>query len=1066
MIHLYQSNRLEVLLKLAVLVQEKEPLRSPLDAETWLVQSQGMQRWLQFELAREHGLAANLDMQLPAGFFWRLLNKLVPGVPKRSPFDAEVLSWKLLTLLPTVFAQAPALAAAWAEASARGRYNLAWRVADVFDQYLIYRPEWLAAWSAGKLLGIEGEGGRDEAWQAALWRELTRPWAKAGGAEHSPYRANLLRQLRQALATAPEHLLPKRLCVFGISNLPEVYRELLEALSARIPVHVFLQNPCQEYWGDARRAQQDAALENPLLASWGSQGRAFIDAMTAGQADEPLAPLFLPYVYEGGVTLLARLQEDILQRRPPEQAGPHEWQEADDSLRVHSCHSALREVEVLHDELLRRFEADPALMPHEVLVMTTDIATFAPLIDAVFGSTERGPGRIPYSIADRRTREETPILDTFKQLLALGQSRFEQEVVLGLLEEPLLAAAFEITAAELPTVQRWLRELHLRWGLDSAARAREGLPAAAFTWEAVLNRLFLGYALPPSLSPEPDARAFGILPADLVEGSRALLMSRLYRFIQALATLSQDLQRPRTPAAWADFLRETIARFFQEDEGELLQLLRDLAEELAEQAALANSDEPVPASVLLTWYERHAQGLASRRGFLQGVVTVCAMVPMRSLPFKVIAVLGLDDGVFPRQQRPWPFDLIPREPRPGDRSRREDDRYLFLETLLAAGSALHLSYVGRSQLDGTARPPSPLLAELLDVVDRTAGQPLSRRLVQHHALQAFSPANFQAGAGYQSFNAEAFAAAQALGAAAPARAAEVRLPAPAEALSQLSLTQLWRGLRNPARLLLRERFGIQPRWSEELLPGEEPVALEFGARQDLREALFLNPDTPPDYWAATGALPAGAWGESLLREEQRGVMALRERLSFAPEACSHADFSLLIDGLALGGRLQGLHEGGQGLWHFNKLGAGARIEAWLKHLCLCAARPEGVALRTELYSQEAKTLVFGPVAQSEVLLADWLAAYRQALSTALPFAPRISLAWAEWAGRDEVRAGQEAEKAWLGNENVSGEGADSALQTLWPEPPMAHPDFADWAQRLLGPLLAHVETAKKNGAEA
>ncbi|MGL6071965.1 exodeoxyribonuclease V subunit gamma, partial [Craterilacuibacter sp.] len=168
MLHLYQSNRLETLGTLLATVQQAAPLSDPFAAETVLVQSRGMGRWITLALAKSTGMAAHLDFVLPAAFAWQLMQQVLPGLPRKSTFVPEVLSWRLMALLPTLAGEPYQALARYLEGGEASAFELSGKVADIFDQYLVFRPEWIRAWEKGELLGL----GEDEAWQAALWRVL------------------------------------------------------------------------------------------------------------------------------------------------------------------------------------------------------------------------------------------------------------------------------------------------------------------------------------------------------------------------------------------------------------------------------------------------------------------------------------------------------------------------------------------------------------------------------------------------------------------------------------------------------------------------------------------------------------------------------------------------------------------------------------------------------------------------------------------------------------------------------------------------------------------------------
>lgn len=1038
MLNLYQSNMLDALMRLYVAVHEPGP--DPLEPEALLVPSLGMQRWLAFALAREQGIAANLDFRLPAAFVWQLITRAFPDVPARSPFDREALVWRVLPELPAVLAnEESAMAANWKAADTRGRYELAWRVTDVFDQYLIYRPDWIRAWEAGKRLGLGG----DENWQAALWQRLAK--------KEAPHRARLLAKLEAALRAGEVPGLPRRLTVFGVSSLPPMYWSLLEALGERVDVNLFLLNPSQEYWGQLKRGDTDEGA-HPLLASLGQQGRDFINAVAASGINEPVAGHAFVAPQTG--TVLAALQSDLLTqtvRAPEERISVA----ADDhSVQLHVCHSPLREIEVLHDQLLMLFRNDPELMPDDVLVMCSDIQRYAPLVDAVFG-TRMQPSAIPYTIADRRLELEVPLLRRFAELLTLPGSRFEVERVLALLEEPALLARFELTEGDVPVIRRWCEELHLRWGRDAEDRRSRGLPDdVPLTWRDALSRLLLGFVLPVELAPGNDQRFAGHVPASLVLSvSQAQVMARLNTLIERLLYWEGQLALSRSLMSWADTLEHLIAAFFAEtpESAEALLHLHEVTAELREQAHLAESSEPQPFAVLQSWLKRQLQGLESRRGFLHGAVTVCAMVPMRSLPFKVVAVLGLDDGLFPRQQKPWSFDLMVEHARPGDRSRRQDDRYLFLETLMAARDVLYLSHVGVSDTDGSLRAPSPVLAELMDQLHSTVAvhdeAAFQERFVTRHFLQPFSPEYFKGQAPYFSFS-QAFADASQVvglhaGDAHPAFSGE--LPPPDAGLLDATLPRFERFLSHPVRFFFRERLGVQLAYTEAMLDDEEPVQLTD--QRQLRQRLFKQPDLVMESLRGEGLLPAGAWGERLFRQEAGRMADLREKVGpLLADMHEPLAFSLREEGVTLSGLLTDITPAGIVRVSLEKnIYPTDILILRVSHLLLCLLKPEGVALQSRIVSADREVLL-EPDENPLQGLRDFCVAYAEGLRSPLPLFRQASPVW---VSKVDIHA---AQRAYEGSAYARGDYEDAWVRLAWRDADPCDERFTAWADRLYGPL--------------
>ncbi|HZX16320.1 MAG TPA: exodeoxyribonuclease V subunit gamma, partial [Pseudomonas sp.] len=448
MLTLYHAPDLETLGELATTLLAT-PMREPFAPALVVVPSQGMGRWLTLELARKQGIAMQLEVQLPAKFVWDLSRLALGQLPEQSAFSPSSLSWRLYDWLcePANLAEAPRLAHYLDGGDERRRLSLAAKIADVFDQYLLYRDDWLAAWERNELLKL----GPDEAWQALLWRELTR--------DGHPHRARLLEELLARLhQSEPMPGLPERVLVFGISSLPPHHMRVLEGLARHTQVIIFALNPCREAWGEirdirelARQPQSAAANQeispddwyldvgHPLLASLGKQGRDFFDSLfslASGEGSQEIG-LYSEDADLHDASLLQALQNDILRLRTRTADERLVLLEDDRSLELHIAHSPLREVEILHDQLLARFAAEPGLTPDQVVVLTPDIERYAPYIEAVFAPREGVP-RIPFSLADRSLRAEIPLLEAFLNLLALPDSRFAAEEILAWLEQPAI----------------------------------------------------------------------------------------------------------------------------------------------------------------------------------------------------------------------------------------------------------------------------------------------------------------------------------------------------------------------------------------------------------------------------------------------------------------------------------------------------------------------------------------------------------------------------------------------------------------------------------------------------
>jgi exodeoxyribonuclease V gamma subunit len=1089
MLRLYQSDKLEYLAQL--LAEQNLPPASPFQPETIVVQSQGMGRWISLRLAEQLGVCAHTRFCLPASFVWDLLREFFGDLPRRSAFSCEVLTFRVMDWLgqPENLRRAPRLQGYLRDGRDLRRLQLATRIADVFDQYLVYREDWIRAWENGDTLGLD----EDERWQALLWRDLS-------AAEPATHRARLMGELLRRLGRGDRPLpqdeeitarLPRRLTVFGVSALPPVFLNVLHALSEHIDVSLYALNPCREYWGEIRdpreigRLARDSRPEDlylevghPLLASLGKQGREFFDS---------LAECAEPYGFFRDEpprdSILRILQADILELVDRRTAGRLPVSAADRSLQIHVCHSPMREVEVLRDQLLALFDRMPGLEPGDVAVLTPDIERYTPYIEAVFAASRDTP-YIPYSIADRGQRHQHPLLESFLALLDLPDCRFPVDATLGFLEQPAILRKFGLGADDLPLVHGWARAVGTRWGRDGTHKGDYQLPEIPrHTWRDSLQRLLLGYALPQELAGGEPPLFGATLPYDDIEGSRALVLGRFAEFLETLFEWADRLGQTLPLSDWADRLGLFADRLFDprdEDEATLLQLRGtfDLLRELADQAGFR---EPVDIRTVRCWLAERLGQPSGSVGFLTGCVTFCAMVPMRSLPFKVVAVLGLDHDSFPRHRHPPGFDLLARHPRRGDRSRRVDDRYLFLETLLSAREVLYLSYVGRDIRDNGERPPSPLVSELVDVARQScelAEGDLERHLITEHPLQPFDPGYFRADPRLPGFSNTWLAAARLLGRGdrQPEPLCSAELPEPEDEWRTVDPESLAYFYGNPVRYLLKRRLNIV---LESAAPGfeiREPFALDYRSRDQIRKNLLRvmlhdrEPASALRLADATGLLPHGPFGAALHGKEQSLVEA------FAPELLpdlrtprlSPLPVEFEADGLRLSGFLGEV--GAQGLsdYGFEDPKPRQLLQLWLRHLMLCLAAPPRVARRS-LLRTPGKTVVFGPVEDPAGELGKLLKLYWRGLSRPLPFFPKASHCYAhclsappkKLQGNPEAilfDARRQARATWLGSEFGAGEADDPYYRAVYRGIDPLDGEFERLAVEVLGTMLKEMES--------
>lgn len=1122
------GNQPELLRQLLVDWLKAYPL-APLENEIMLVQSNGIAQWLKQALAEDEGcegggfgIATAIELTLPSRFIWKAYRAVLgrAEIPTMSPFDKSLLTWRLMRLLPQIQQQAvyaPLQRFLRQDDDLKKRFQLAERLADLFDQYQVYRADWLAAWAGQRdvLLdyhGVERPLAAEQAWQPALWRALQQDV----GVANQTSRAAVHQRFLQAAAELSDRPVgfPRRLIVFGISALPKQALDVLQTIARWTQVVLCVNNQCEHFWGNIltekeywRTASKRHTLKSgmpetipteelhchahPLLAAWGKQGRDYIALLE--ELDQPVQyqDLFEAqgqridlFDSPGDGCLLNQLQDDFLNLRPlveTQQQWPAVDPAVDQSVRFHICHSPQREVEVLHDQLLAALDADSSLKPREIIVMVPDINLYAPHIQAVFGQIEPTDDRyMPFSIADIGKRQHSPLIAALEGLLTLNESRLPVSEVLDWLNVPALRQRFCIDEADLSLLQHWISEANIRWGLNSEHRQALVLHStenpAPNTWQFGLQRMLLGYAVGSDTTGRSDNAWNDIEPYADIAGLDAALLGSLSQLYHALDNLLSALSQPKAPADWADCLLQLLQDFFQPTGTEERYLLLQLQESLQawlEACHDAQFDEPLPITVVGDyWLSQIDQSGLSQR-FLGGSLTFATLMPMRAIPFRRIYLLGMNDGAYPRIMPPLDFDLMAGDYRPGDRSRREDDRYLFLEALLSAREHFSISWVGRDIHDNSGRQPSVLVSQLRDHLrngwrlenSEEPDQLLSALTVQHR-LQPFSVAYFDGRDSRLFTYAREWRTAPS---ASPAVDHELAAPVFDAPLGLFALASF---LRDPAKTFLRERLGVNYDLQDLAVEDQEPFALdplENWALQDelIRTRLDAKQQEQDEAEAVKrqltrfqrqGALPGGAFGtiqqtkleeplDALFEAYDEACRGWRERLPVLEIAFSHeVDGQILQvqDSLSdmfenLAGERCCLQIVSSNLLEKNGYRLDKVLGAWVYHL---AGHLSGQPMTTLLISKNGNVTI-KPLKpeEAEKHFTQLLKAYVAGLRQPTPLAAKTGFSWLSKQSdvvqgpleQCDPKAAEAARQSYEGGYNSKGEmGHNPYLQRLFP----------------------------------
>ena len=1087
---LYSGNRLEVLAEKLAEIISKHPL-PPLVRECIVVQSRGMERWVRMELARYHGICANIGFPFPDALISDLFCETFKDLPDPSPFDPSIMTWKIMKVLPSCIKSSkfetirsylgdPPSHLKW--------FQLSEQVADIFDQYQFFRPEMILKWDQGK----------EDHWQAILWRELTKG---VGKTHRAALKADFLSRSNKAPLSLKNF--PPRISIFGVPTLPAYYMDILRAVSEVIEVNLFLMNPCEKYWADIvsdrdmkRYSEPDMATSdfreelylergNSLLASMGALSRDFLSLVSELDCREQELFIDVP-----ARDMLSCIQSDILllRDRGRKEDNPLTITGDDGSVEIHSCHSPMREMEVLKDNLLSMFEKDRGLEPVDILVMAPDIEEYAPFIEAVFGTEDNERKRLPFNIADRSLKSENRIAGTFLSILDLQEVRFGASEVLSLLECPLIRNRFDLLESDLPKIRKWVKETGIRWGIDSNEREKLGLPDFnENTWRFGLDRLLLGYAMP-----EQDDLTFnGILPYNNIEGSDAATLGKFVDFVENLFSYAISFEKPGTIREWSDTLTDLLERFFLPDDREVkeYQVIRQILCDLGGHETDSGFHNKVELSVIKAYLKRPLEKTGPGSGFIMQGITFCSMLPMRSIPFKVICLAGMDCDKYPRQARTPGFDLIAKNPRRGDRSTRKDDRHLFLEALLSARKTLYISYTG--QKDNSAIPPSVLVCELIDYMEDAfiiEGKEVSDHVTTCHRRQAFSPAYFQAnvssgldatplGQANTGNNKRLFSYSKENLEAARQSIETKKQPEPfiSKGLTgsltewkRLDLAHLIDFFSNPAGFLLKKRLGIRFRKDGGGLDESESFILKdldkYLFEQGLAEKKLAGLDLKTIFPAiqASGSIPLGTPGKCLYETSRKEIEEFVREIETRRygDPLDPLQFRINPAGFDLNVMVKNIYPDCLIRYRYATLKAKDLLETWINHLTLNAFGPPDYPDRSLLICKD-KTWEFSPVEEAEKIIETLLETYLDGLTRPLHFFPKTSYKYAEQKivkGKSDDAALQAAMQTWQGNYNRErDERNDVYYQTCFGNTNPIDNEFKELALKIFEPILVNSE---------
>lgn len=978
MLTVYSAKQLEQLAYRLHRELGREPLQNPLAPEVIVVQNHGIAQWFSLFMASKESIAANFKFEFPAERVWSLVRWMDPAVPQTLPSDREPMRWALMELLKEVDGSQFQLLHQYIDErdpqkQEMRRWKLAGRIADVFDQYLTYRPAMLLAWEQQKRTGLTPT----ERWQALLWQKLSSRWNQANQGRWT-HRAALQQKLIDKLdeSNIAPQTLPARINIFGVSAMPPVYLKILVKLSRHISVNFY-------------NLKRGDACSASLLKSFDTSGEAYRSLLASFvKAEQAIDARFI------NIEKAASTKSSFFQTMKTDLLGPGEMvpqPSLDQTVQVHACHSPRREVEVLYDQLLGALDRDKTLTASDILVLMPDLETYAPQIEAVFGSPETEIPYIPWHFGERPANI-SPAVDSFLKIMDLMEGRFEVNAVADLLHTQPIRQRFDLDESHLSLLKKWMEDNRIRWGIDARFKRELGLPESnRFTWQSGLNSILLGYAMQPQ-----DAHLFrGIYPYIEIEGGDSVALAGhfsniMHRFFDCM----RQCRQAHSLNDWSKLFQEWISIFLADNEANFsgIQQIREQLSRLKEHAVLAGYKDLVSFRVVHT-YLKQALNQPQQGGSYGGRgVTFSSLRTMRNIPARMVCLLGMNDGAFPRSSLPVHFDLVSQYPRPGDRSHTTEDRQLFLDTLFAAKQGIYFSYVGQNNREDTVLSPSVVLHEWVDwIVEYFKIH--EDKLIIKHPLKPFSSSYF-----YNQYPELFTYSPQNRRIAGQLREPTEektpfitsRLHEPEASHKKILLRELVRFFQHPAKYLLQNRFGIYLKEDELLDTSREDFVLGNLEKYHLNQALLdrtLNGQPVEAYKQvaiAQNKLPDGLPGRLSFQQQHAEAKRFGKALHahLRSKKIDPIEVDLKIGEYRLTGYLNDLYEDGQLFYRFGRGRPRDYVDLWIQHVVFQLMSAPSIPRQSQFYSWEnnnVQHLVLAPVRDARAVFKKLLDSYTAGL---------------------------------------------------------------------------------------
>jgi len=703
----YKSNSLNTLLLEAYKIIQEKPLNNIFEKEIFVYDSKILFQYLNIFIAEKIGISANIKLYHPNDFIWKLFEIISPKKKLKNTFTHSMMIWKIMKIIDDkkIFEN-------YNKKEAKlQKFKFSFLMANIFEQYIFYRPNWINEWETEKNTSIIDQ---NDIWQIKLWIEIIKNSKKTH--QYSYHFANLFynfQKLFEEKKIQKKHL-PSRCFIISSFALNPSYIRIFQNISTYINIYFLYVTPFKKnifnFIQDnnifLNQKKNKKPCDNSLIKLWGQYEKIY--ALYIIRSKE--MKIINCFKENNNRNLLNSIKNDLLKKNINKKK--RFLISTDNSISINICFNKKNEIEILHKKLLIFFNKNSSIKPKDVVVTSFSIENYISSINSVFAS-ENNKKQIPFFIANKFSKKTNIIISSFKKILNLANSRFHNEEILEFLDIPEIAKKFNLSEEEIKILYYWIEEANIRWAIDCKHKDYLSFPKnKQNTWLYGIEKLLLSYAMN-----DTEKVWNNILSCSSINGSRTEIIEKLIIFIKTLKKWQKKLSRSQYLIHWHSLSKDLINDFFfcsQKIEKSIKMIQKNWTEMINNNLS-SGYLKKVSINILIKnfFYKYYFN---NHQKFLPDVVNFCHPNAVCYIPFKIICIIGADHLSVPKINHLDKFNLLKKYPLIEDINIYQKYCYLFAQSISCAEQYFYISYVGYSIKDESKIYPSILIDQLLHYI--------------------------------------------------------------------------------------------------------------------------------------------------------------------------------------------------------------------------------------------------------------------------------------------------------------------------------------------------------------